>query len=71
MKRKPTGFVAICQCSKIVGALDYERTDHNEAGAILGRWLRDGCTVMPHFTSQWSATMEACQCPQAKAGVAA
>lgn len=68
MKRKPTGFVAICQCSKIVGALDYERTDRGEAGAILGRRLHDGCTVMPHFTSQWAATVEACQCAQAQEG---
>ena len=68
MKRKPTGFVAICQCSKIVGALDYTRTDRREAGAILGRWLHEGCTVMPHFSCEWSATVEACQCSQAKEG---
>ncbi len=62
MKRSPTGFVAICQCSKFVGAMDFTRTPKAEASKFLGRWLQDGCTVMPHFTGSWEATVEACQC---------
>lgn len=68
MKRKPTGFVAICQCSKIIGALDATRTQPGEAGKILGKWLFDGCTVMPHFTTEWAAGIEPCACTQAKEG---
>lgn len=67
MKRKPTGFVATCQCGVIVGAMDYARTDRREAGAMLGRWLHDGCTVEPRFAGTWSATVEACRCEPSNA----
>lgn len=62
MKMKPTGFVAICQCGKIVGALDYTRTDGKDAGKILGQWLSDGCTVEPRFASQWCERITGCEC---------
>lgn len=62
MKKKPTGFIAECQCGEIVGALDYERTDRHEAGSILGKWLHDGCTVKPMFDSSWSVHVEPCKC---------
>lgn len=62
MNKKPTGFVAMCQCGVIVGAMDYERTDRKDAGKVLGKWLNDGCTVEPRFSGTWSATGETCRC---------
>jgi len=62
IKRKPTGFVAICQCGVIVGAMDLTHTERREAGQILGRWLADGCTVDPRFTGDWEAHVELCRC---------
>jgi hypothetical protein len=62
INRKPSGFVAVCQCGRIVGALDWERTERAEAGRLLGAWLSRGCTVSPRFTTAWSATIEACAC---------
>ena len=61
-KRKPRGFVATCQCGKVVGAMDYERTGRAEAGKMLGAWLADGCTVTPKFTGSWGVTVEPCDC---------
>lgn len=61
-KTKPTGFVAMCQCGAIVGAMDYERTDRQEAGRMLGQWLHAGCTVEPRFGSMWRTTVEPCKC---------
>lgn len=65
--KKPTGFVALCQCGVIVGAMDYDRTDRKEAGQLLGKWLHDGCTVEPRFSGTWSATVEACRCEPSSA----
>lgn len=62
MGKTPTGFVSTCQCGKVVGAMDYERTDRREAGALLGRWIHHGCTVEPRFTGRFSVTVEACAC---------
>lgn len=62
MAKKPTGFVATCQCGAIVGALDYARTDLGKAGQLIGKWLHDGCTVSPRFAGTWDATVEACRC---------
>ena len=62
MKKKPTGFVAKCQCGKSVGALDYERTDRKDAGKIIGKWLADGCTVEPRFAGTWTEHIEPCCC---------
>jgi hypothetical protein len=62
IKRKPTGFVATCQCGVIVGAMDYQRTESREAGIILGQWLADGCTVEPRFAGAWHVTVEVCRC---------
>ena len=66
MKRKPRGFVAICQCGLTVGAMDYERTDRKEAGKILGAWISDGCRIIPQFDSSWSVEVKACICQAAK-----
>lgn len=63
-RRKPTGFVAVCQCGEITGALDAERTDRADMGRILGRWLMDGCTVEPRFESKWSALIRGCCCDE-------
>mgnify|MGYP000869370571 CR=1 FL=1 len=62
MKRKPNGFVAVCQCGATVGAMGYERTGRRDAGQLLGRWLADGCTIKPQFSATWKATIEQCQC---------
>lgn len=61
-KRKPTGFVAVCQCGKAVGAIDLERSERADASRLLGRWLMDGCTVHPQFTSTWAAHIAPCEC---------
>lgn len=62
MKRKPTGFVALCQCSVVVGSMDAARTPRADAGKLLGRWLADGCTVAPRFEGTWQAHVQPCQC---------
>jgi hypothetical protein len=61
-KRTPTGFVAVCQCGKAVGALDLERSDRGDASRLLGTWLMAGCTVHPQFTYRWAACVEPCAC---------
>ena len=65
MKKKPTGFVAKCQCGVFIGAMDKDRTDPRDAGKILGKWLEDGCTVEPRFEGTWSVHLSACQCSEA------
>lgn len=60
--RKPTGFVATCQCGKDVGALDYDRSPREDVARLLGRWLAHGCTVTPKFAGTWSAQIEQCEC---------
>ena len=62
MKKKPTGFIAICQCGAIIAAMDYNRTDRKEAGKLLGKWISDGCTIEPKFESCWSANLTRCMC---------
>lgn len=62
VKRKPTGFVAICQCGATTGAMDLTRTDNAEAGKVLGKWLYAGCTVEPRFDGTWEAQIQRCQC---------
>ena len=61
-KKRPTGFVARCQCGVIIGAMDYERTERRDAGKLLGTWLHDGCTVEPRFNRAWSVKIEKCRC---------
>lgn len=68
MKRRPTGFVAKCQCGVSVGALDINRTERRDAGKILGQWLFDGCTVEPRFAGTWSEQISGCRCAQPSAG---
>lgn len=66
MSKKPTGFIAICQCGAIIGAMDYNRTARKEAGKLLGKWLSDGCTIEPRFVGSWSVNIEVCRCKQKK-----
>lgn len=61
-KKKPTGFIAICQCSQIIGAMDYNRTENRDASKILGRWIADGCIIQPKFDSTWSCKVTHCKC---------
>lgn len=62
-KRKPTGFVAVCQCEVTIGAMDLMRTNA-DAGRVLGKWLYKGCTVEPRFDGTWEAQIQRCQCEQ-------
>lgn len=62
MKKKPKGFIAVCQCGLVIGAMDYTRTDRVDAGKVLGQWIADGCTITPRFDCNWSVTVQACGC---------
>lgn len=64
MRRRPTGFVATCRCGRVVGAMDFSRTERVDAGKILGKWLFDGCTVAPRFEGSWSVVVEGCNCEE-------
>lgn len=63
-KKKPTGFVATCQCGIEVGAMDFNRTNSKDAGRILGGWLADGCTITPMFSRNWGLSIGQCACEQ-------
>ncbi|MCY1544975.1 hypothetical protein D9M68_808900 [compost metagenome] len=65
MKRRPTGYVATCQCGVVIGAMDINRTDRADAGKLLGRRLFDGCTVEPRFAGTWVAEIGPCRCRSA------
>lgn len=60
--RRPTGFVAKCQCGVFTGAIDAARTDRSEMAKMLGQWLFDGKTVEPRFGGTWSEQLNSCQC---------
>jgi hypothetical protein len=62
MSKKPVGFHAVCQCGRIVGAMDFDRTDRAEASSILSKWLMHGCTIVPQLKHGWSVFVEPCQC---------
>jgi hypothetical protein len=64
-RKSPTGFIAICQCGEITGAMDYTRTCRKEAGKIIGEWLAKGCTVQPKFLRTWSVNVTCCKCEDA------
>jgi len=61
-KLQPKGFIAICQCNQIVGAMDYQNTERKDAGRILGKWIADGCTIQPKFDGCWQVTVTSCKC---------
>jgi len=62
MKQKPKGFIATCQCGRVVGAMDYENTDRKEAGKLLGLWISEGCSIQPKFDLCWEVTVKPCAC---------
>lgn len=62
MPRKPTGFVAKCQCGVFTGALDYDRMDRKDVGKMLGDWLARGCIVEPRFGGEWTEHIGSCTC---------
>ena len=62
VKRRPTGYVAICRCGRTVGALDAVRMRRSDVGRMLGDWLADGSTVEPRF-GEWKQMIESCMCP--------
>ena len=68
MKRKPTGFVATCQCGLVIGAMDATRTDNKAMGQTLGKWLYDGCSVEPRFIGSWEVEVKVCQCGKEQDG---
>ncbi|GAA3721349.1 hypothetical protein GCM10022421_32460 [Oceanisphaera sediminis] len=65
-KARPNGFVARCQCGVCVGALDANRTEQNDMGKLLGKWLFDGCTVEPLFGHRNEVTISNCRCKEAQ-----
>ncbi|SNY95516.1 hypothetical protein SAMN04488142_0016 [Halomonas sp. hl-4] len=66
MKRKPSGFVAKCQCGQFTGALSLAGMENKDAGKLLGKWLYDGCTVEPRFGGTWSESIKPCLCEKAE-----
>lgn len=62
MSKKPTGWVARCQCGVNIGCLDLKRTPINDASRLIGGWLQKGCTLEPRFTSNWSVSLGPCAC---------
>lgn len=60
--KKPSGFVAICQCGNMIGAMDYNRTTKKDAGVVIGKWLDRGCTVEPRFGKKWQVSLTSCEC---------
>lgn len=61
-KKKPSGYIATCQCGLVVGVIDLHRTDRTEAGRLLGQWVSDGCALTPRFGGEWSTTVFPCNC---------
>lgn len=61
-RRKPSGFIARCQCGEIVGALDAERMNRADVGKMLGDWLMRGETVEPRFGGTWREHVSECKC---------
>lgn len=62
----PTGWVAICQCGSIVGAMSKVRTPPEDRGPLLGLWLFNGYTIQPRFGSNWSVDLSPCSCELAR-----
>lgn len=60
--RRPSGFVAKCQCGRYTGAVDSVRTDRAELAKTLGEWLFSGKAVEPMFEGEWSKQLSSCRC---------
>lgn len=61
-KRRPKAYIATCQCRRIVGVIDLERTPRTEAGKLLGKWVSDGCVLAPIFEADFSVNVYPCKC---------
>lgn len=57
-KRKPSGFVAICQCGGVVETTD---DDFPHVAETINEWLKNGNTVKPMFGC-WSIYIDGCSC---------
>lgn len=66
-KLRPTGFIAVCQCRKTIGARDADRTPSADIGKTLGAWLYNGCTVIPQFGGELRGDIESCVCDKSQA----
>ena len=64
IQKTPNGFIAICKCGKIIGAMDFEKTDLSEAGEILALWIFAGCKVKPYIDpiGNEKINVEICTC---------
>lgn len=62
VRKRPTGFLAKCQCGAIISAVDYIRIDKGEFGILCGMWLHSGYAVLPMFGDSWKVELEQCKC---------
>lgn len=67
-RKKPTGYVATCQCGIVIGAIDLTRSDRKDASKVLGDWVGKGCTLTPRFAGSWSEHVRPCQCDRSADG---
>lgn len=67
-RKKPTGYVARCQCGEPVGAIDLERCERDLVNRVFGRWISEGMTLEPRFTSNWRCEVIACGCKAVRHG---
>ena len=63
---KPVGFVAYCQCKKMIGATCVDKTLDYSTNQTLLEWLWHGCRVVPYFDVESHGVMhgkvEPCIC---------
>lgn len=62
MRKRPTGWVARCQCGELIGALDRDRSEQPEISRCISGWLAAGCAIEPRFGSNWSVDLVKCGC---------
>lgn len=60
--KRPTGYIATCQCGSIVGALDLQRCDEETVAHMLGKWVAQGRALSPMFEPHWTAAITGCTC---------
>jgi hypothetical protein len=62
MLQEPIGFVALCQCGKVFGVVDYANTDRVEANKTIANCIRRGCLIIPRFEGICRIRVEPCVC---------
>lgn len=62
MLQEPVGFVALCQCGKVFGVVDYTNTDRIEANKIIVNCIKRGCLIIPKFKGICRVMVEQCVC---------